>query len=63
MTEHWVDVDEVAKHLRVVRDTVYRWIDAPEKELPAHRIGRRWRFKLDEVDAWVKSGKADDREK
>lgn len=55
-SEPWVSVDDVAKHLGVVRDTVYRWIDS--KGLPAHRVGRLWKFKLDEVDAWVRSGGA-----
>ena len=25
---------------------------------PAHKIGRLWKFKKDEVGEWVKSGKA-----
>jgi hypothetical protein len=28
--------------------------------LPAHRVGRLWKFKLAEVDAWVRSGGADE---
>jgi len=35
---------------------VYRWIDA--RKLPAHRIGRLWKFKLSEVDEWVRAGGA-----
>jgi excisionase family DNA binding protein len=54
MNEPWVSVDEVATHLGVAKDTVYRWIDA--KRLPAERIGRLWKFKLSDVDEWVKSG-------
>jgi len=55
--ERWTSVDEVTAHLGVSRDTIYRWIDA--KALPAHRIGRLWKFKLSEVDAWVRAGGAD----
>lgn len=33
-----------------------RWIR--DKEMPAYKIGRSWKFKMDEVDEWVKSGKA-----
>ena len=58
MREPWVSVDEVAKHLGVAKDTVYRWIEA--KGLPAHRIGRLWKFKLADVDEWVRSGGASD---
>lgn len=24
--------------------------------MPAHKIGRFWKFKFDEIDAWVKAG-------
>ena len=49
--EPWVSVEEVARHLGIARDTVYRWIEA--RSLPAHRIGRLWKFKLSEIDEWV----------
>ena len=57
--EPWVSVDEVAKHLGVAKDSVYRWIEA--KGLPARRVGRLWKFKLSEVDAWVNVAGAHDR--
>ena len=53
----WISVAEVARHLGVARDTVYRWIDS--RGMPAHRVGRFWKFQLSEVDAWVKSGEAE----
>jgi excisionase family DNA binding protein len=56
--EPWASVEDVAKHLGIARDTVYRWIES--KALPAHRIGRLWKFKLSEVDEWVRSGSATD---
>jgi len=59
-TEPWVSVDDVSKHLGVAKDSVYRWID--HKALPAHKIGRLWKFKLSEVDDWVRSGGAADAE-
>jgi excisionase family DNA binding protein len=60
--EPWVSVEDVAEHLGIARDTVYRWIDG--KGLPAHKIGRLWKFKLTEVDTWVRSdgAKVDDSE-
>ncbi len=54
--ESWVSVDKVAQHLGVAKDTVYRWRE--RRSLPAHRIGRLWKFKLSEVDAWVVAGGA-----
>lgn len=57
MTEPWTSVEDVARHLGVAKDSVYRWID--RRGLPAHRIGRLWKFKISEVDAWVRAGGAD----
>lgn len=56
MTEPWSSVDEVAKHMGVAQDSIYRWIEA--RDLPAHKIGRLWKFKLSEVDEWVRAGGA-----
>ena len=58
MTEPWVSVEQIAEHLGVTRDSIYRWID--RKGLPAHRVGRLWKFKVSEVDDWVRAGGADD---
>jgi excisionase family DNA binding protein len=58
VNERWQSVDAVAEHLGVARDTVYRWIE--QKGLPANRVGRLWKFKLSDVDAWVRSGGADE---
>ena len=57
-TERWVDVQEVAAHLGVTKDSIYRWID--KKRFPAHRAGRLLRFKLSEVDEWVRGGTGND---
>mgnify|MGYP000129696252 CR=1 FL=1 len=49
--EGWVGIEEVAAHLRVAKESIYRWVDS--KGFPAHRVGRLLRFKLSEVDQWV----------
>ncbi len=51
--EHWVSVDEVCSHLDVNKDTIYRWVET--KNFPAHKIGRLFRFKISEVDDWVRA--------
>ena len=56
--EPWVSVCQIAEHLGVKRDSIYRWID--RKDLPAHRVGRLWKFKVSEVDGWVRAGGADE---
>ena len=55
-TEPWVSVQDVAKHLGVAKDSVYRWIET--RSLPAHKIGRLWKFKLSHIDEWVEAGGA-----
>lgn len=55
IAERWLSVDEIAEHLGVKRDTVYKWIT--RKNLPAHKAGRLWKFTVSEVDAWVRSGR------
>ena len=52
----WLSADEIASHLGVSIDTIYRWIAG--RGMPAHKIGRLWKFDRKEVDAWVKSGAA-----
>ncbi len=55
-TTRWLSVVEVAGHLGVKQDTIYKWIR--RKAMPAHKVGRLWKFLLNEVDSWVKSGHA-----
>jgi excisionase family DNA binding protein len=56
MDDRWLSVDEIGVHLGVKRDTVYKFIN--EKGMPAHKVGKLWKFKKDEVDEWVKAGGA-----
>ena len=53
MDDRWLSVDEIAEHLGIKRDTVYRWIT--ERRMPGHKIRRLWKFNKKEVDEWVKS--------
>ena len=56
MQERWLSVEEIAAHLGVNPDTIYKWIE--RKKMPAHKVGRLWKFLASEVDQWVKGGKA-----
>ncbi len=52
MKDRWLCVDEISQYLGVKRETLYKWIS--ERGIPAHKVGRLWKFKKDEVDAWVR---------
>lgn len=52
----WLTVEQIADHLQISKETIYRWLD--RETIPAHRIGRQWRFQLSEVDEWVRRGGA-----
>lgn len=54
--EPWFSVEEIAKHLGVSKETIYRWLD--RKIIPSHRMGKLWKFKPSEVDSWVLTGGA-----
>lgn len=55
-TEPWLSVDEIARHLGISKETVYRWLD--RGKVPAHRVGKLWKFKATEVDEWIRRGEA-----
>ena len=55
MQERWLSVEEIAGHLGVNPETIYKWIE--RKKLPAHKVGRLWKFKVSQVDEWVQEGK------
>ena len=55
MDDRWLSVDEIAAYLGVKRDTVYKWID--RNSLPAHKAGRLWKLRKEEVDSWVRTGR------
>ena len=56
MAERWLSVDEIAEHLGIKKDTVYKWVR--RKRMPFHRVGRLLKFQAGEVDKWVRDGKA-----
>lgn len=55
--DSWVGIDTVADYLGVTKDTVRSWIKK-DSGIPAVKIGKMWKFKISELDEWVKSGKS-----
>lgn len=54
--ENWISMAEAAEHLNVTKDSIRNWIK--KTDIPAHKIGKLWKFKKSELDEWVKSGKS-----
>lgn len=57
ISNNWISIDEAAAYLGVKPVTIRDWI-RKEKGIPAHKIGKQWKFKISELDAWVKSGRS-----
>jgi excisionase family DNA binding protein len=57
-TENWSSLDQVAEYIGVNKDTIRNWLR--KNAIPAHKIGKLWKFKLSEIDEWVQSGKSAD---
>jgi excisionase family DNA binding protein len=49
-------ISELAAYLNIHKITIYRLLK--NGNLPGFRIGRAWRFDLDQVTEWVESGKS-----
>ncbi len=59
--ERWQSLEEISKHLGVSKDTIRLWIK--KDTIPFHKIGRQYKFRISEVDAWVESGQSADADK
>lgn len=55
ITEKWVNLEDIAEYLSVSKDTVRTWMR--EGKLPVNKAGKRYKFKISEVDEWVRKGK------
>ena len=56
-TERWISIEEAAEFLGIKVVTLRDWIKKG-RGIPAHKIGKLWKFKVSELDEWVKSGES-----
>jgi excisionase family DNA binding protein len=56
LEDKWIGLDEAADYLGVKPATLRSWIRR-ETGVPAHKVGKFWKFKRSELDEWVRSGK------
>jgi excisionase family DNA binding protein len=54
-TDKWLTLDELAEYLKLSKSNIYRMTQ--KGEVPASKIGSRWRFDRDEIYAWMKNQK------
>lgn len=50
--ERWVSMEDICKYLGVSRDTVKKMVRT--KGMPAYKMDRKWKFKISEIDAWMR---------
>lgn len=55
--DKWIGIEAAAEYLDVNKDSIRNWIKK-ESGIPAHKIGKQWKFKKSELDEWVTSGKS-----
>lgn len=55
--DRWVSIEDAAEYLGIRPITIRDWIKKG-KGIPAHKIGKKWKFKYSELDIWVKSGQS-----
>ena len=48
-------IEELADYLRVKKRTIYEWLK--KDKIPAIKTVGQWRFKREDVDAWLLKGK------
>lgn len=56
MTDEILTIKEVAEYLKLAEKTAYRL--AAEGKLPGFKVGGSWRFKQEDVSAWIEAKKS-----
>lgn len=57
LKDKWISIDEASEYIGIKTVTIRGWIKK-RNGIPAHKIGRQWKFKRSELDDWIKSGKS-----
>jgi len=57
LDDNYISIDAAAEYLGIKTVTLRNWIKR-KPGMPVHRVGKLWKFKCSELDAWVSSGKS-----
>ena len=55
--DNYISIDDAAAYLGIKTVTLRNWIKK-KTDIPAHRVGKLWKFKRSELDEWIASGKS-----
>ncbi|WP_434567661.1 helix-turn-helix domain-containing protein [Vibrio chagasii] len=56
MTDQILTLKELAEYLKLAEKTAYRL--ASEGKLPGFKVGGSWRFKREDIEAWIEESKS-----
>ncbi len=56
--DNYINLDDAAEYLGIKPVTLRNWIKKQNSNIPAHKVGKLWKFKRSELDEWVNSGKS-----
>ena len=56
INDKWLTIDELVAYLKMGKTKLYTM--AQNGKIPGNKIGSQWRFDREEIDAWIKSGRA-----
>ena len=57
MEDGYISLEQAAEYLNIKPVTLRKWIRNRD-DIPAHQIGKLWKFKKAELDEWVNSSKS-----
>ena len=57
MSDEILTIQELAEYLKLNEKTAYRL--AGEGKLPGFKVGGSWRFKREDIEAWIEANKND----
>jgi len=53
--DKWLTLEQIVEYLQMSTSSIYKM--AQTGKIPAYKIGRQWRFKREEIDAWIEKRK------
>jgi excisionase family DNA binding protein len=54
--ECWSSPEKTVEHIGINKDTIRNWIE--KGVIPAYKVGKQWKFKISEIDEWIRSGES-----